>query len=65
MAAILIAIPAFYGLYNADSIYERASYTIILIIVATTGLGPFLHSYQRDFQQKFETVQVGLSIMEV
>ena len=40
IAAILIAIPAFYGLYNADSVLERASYTIILIIVATTGFGP-------------------------
>ena len=40
IAAILIAIPAFYGLYNADSVFERASYTIILIIVATTGFGP-------------------------
>ena len=40
IAAILIAIPSFYGLYNADSVLERASYTIILIIVATTGFGP-------------------------
>ena len=40
IAAIIIAIPAFYGLYNADSVLERASYTIILIIVATTGFGP-------------------------
>ena len=40
IAAILIAIPAFYGLYNADSVFERALYTIILIIVATTGFGP-------------------------
>ena len=40
MAAILIAIPAFYGLYNSDSVFERAMYTVILIIVATTGFGP-------------------------
>ena len=40
IAAILIAIPAFYGLYNADSVFERAMYTVILIIVATTGFGP-------------------------
>ena len=40
MAAMLVAIPAFYGLYHADSTFERASYTIILIIVATTGFGP-------------------------
>ena len=40
LGAIALAIPAFYGLYNADSTYERISYTIILIIVATTGFGP-------------------------
>ena len=40
IAAILIAIPAFYGLYNSDSVFERAMYTVILIIVATTGFGP-------------------------
>ena len=40
MAAIVVAIPAFYGLYNADSALERAWYTVALIIVATTGFGP-------------------------
>ncbi len=40
MAAIIVAIPTFYGLYNADSAYERISYTILLIVVATTGFGP-------------------------
>ena len=40
IAAILIAIPTFYGLYSTDSVFERALYTIILIIVATTGFGP-------------------------
>lgn len=40
VAAISLAIPAFYGLYNADSTFERALYTIVLIIVATTGFGP-------------------------
>ncbi len=40
IAAIVIAIPAFYGLYNSETPYERAAYTIILIIVATTGFGP-------------------------
>ncbi|MDH3823913.1 MAG: MFS transporter, partial [Nitrosopumilus sp.] len=40
IAAISLAIPAFYGLYNADSTFERALYTIVLIIVATTGFGP-------------------------
>ncbi len=40
IAAIALAIPAFYGLYNAESTFERASYTVLLIIVATTGFGP-------------------------
>ena len=38
--AMIIAIPTFYGLYNAESVFERVSYTIVLIIVATTGFGP-------------------------
>ena len=40
MMAIVLAIPAFYGLYYAESIFERVVYTIVLIIVATTGFGP-------------------------
>ena len=40
IATIGLAIPTFYGLYNAESVYERAIYTIVLIIVATTGFGP-------------------------
>jgi MFS family permease len=40
LAAIALAVPTFYGLYNAESAIERAGYTIILIIVATTGFGP-------------------------
>ena len=40
LGAIALAIPTFFGLYNADSVFERISYTIILIIVATTGFGP-------------------------
>lgn len=40
MIAIVLAIPAFYGLYYAESIFERVVYTIVLIIVATTGFGP-------------------------
>ena len=39
-AAITLAIPAFYGLYNSEQVIERVGYTIILIIVATTGFGP-------------------------
>ena len=40
MAAIVLAIPMFYGLYNAETAYERITYTVILIVVATTGFGP-------------------------
>ena len=40
MAAIAFAIPAFYGLYHAESAFERIVYTVVLIVVATTGFGP-------------------------
>jgi len=40
IAAMIVAIPSFYGLYNAESTYERITYTVILIVVATTGFGP-------------------------
>ena len=40
IGAIALAIPVFYGLYTTDSAIERAYYTMILIIVATTGFGP-------------------------
>ncbi|MCA9827041.1 MAG: MFS transporter [Nitrosopumilus sp.] len=40
IAAMIVAIPTFYGLYYAESAYERAVYTVILIVVATTGFGP-------------------------
>jgi MFS family permease len=40
MAAIIVAIPAFYGLYYAESTFERIVYTVLLIVVATTGFGP-------------------------
>ncbi|QLH05925.1 MFS transporter [Nitrosopumilus ureiphilus] len=40
MAAIALAIPTFYGLYYAESTFERIAYTVVLIAVATTGFGP-------------------------
>jgi MFS family permease len=40
IAAMIVAIPSFYGLYNAESTHERITYTVILIVVATTGFGP-------------------------
>jgi len=40
IAAMTVAIPTFYGLYYTESVYERVAYTIILIVVATTGFGP-------------------------
>lgn len=39
-SAIIIAIPALYGLYHATSFYARSLYTIILIFAATSGFGP-------------------------
>ncbi|VVC05993.1 Putative sialic acid transporter [uncultured archaeon] len=40
ISAIILAIPAIYGLYHAVSFYERAVYTVILIFAATSGFGP-------------------------
>jgi MFS transporter, MHS family, proline/betaine transporter len=40
IAAIVLAVPTFYGLYNATTPFERIIYTIILIMAATTGFGP-------------------------
>ncbi|WP_420544647.1 MFS transporter [Nitrosopumilus sp.] len=40
IAAIIVAIPAFFGLYYSETVFERIAYTIILIMVATTGFGP-------------------------
>ena len=40
ISAIVIAIPALYGLYHATLFYSRALFTAILIFVATSGFGP-------------------------
>ncbi|HYL65778.1 MAG TPA: MFS transporter [Nitrosopumilaceae archaeon] len=40
ISAIIIAIPALYGLYHATSFYSRSLYTVILIFAATSGFGP-------------------------
>ena len=40
IAAIVLAVPTFYGLYHATTAFERIVYTIILILVATSGFGP-------------------------
>lgn len=60
MAAIALAIPTFYGLYNADSVYERAIYTIILIIVATTGFGPIPAFLSERFPTELRNSASGL-----
>jgi len=60
MAAIALAIPTFYGLYNADSVYERATYTIILIIVATTGFGPIPAFLSERFPTELRNSASGL-----
>jgi MFS family permease len=39
LGAIIVAIPAIYGLYHAGLFYERALLTVILIFFATTGFG--------------------------
>ena len=40
IAAIVLAVPTFYGLYHATTAFERIVYTIILILAATSGFGP-------------------------
>ena len=40
IAAIILAIPSIYGLYNSETEFERILYTIVLIMAATTGFGP-------------------------
>ena len=40
IAAIMLAVPTLFGLYNATSFVERTFYMIILIMAATTGFGP-------------------------
>ena len=40
ISAIVIAIPALYGLYHAASFYYRSLFTAILIFAATSGFGP-------------------------
>ena len=40
IAAIMLAVPTLFGLYNATSFVERTFYMVILIMAATTGFGP-------------------------
>ena len=54
IAAISLAIPVFYGLYNTDSAIERASYTMILIIVATTGFRAYSCIFVREISNRNE-----------
>lgn len=39
-ASAILAIPVLYGLFNATTFLERVIFTIILIMVATSGFGP-------------------------
>ena len=39
LASIILAVPALYGLFNAVSFFERMIFTIILMMIATTGFG--------------------------
>ena len=60
IGAIVLAIPAFYGLYNAESVIERIGYTIILIIVATTGFGPIPAFLSERFPTEVRNSASGL-----
>jgi MHS family proline/betaine transporter-like MFS transporter len=39
-ASVILAVPVLYGLFNATTFLERIIFTIILIMVATSGFGP-------------------------
>ncbi len=39
-ASLVLAIPVLYGLFNASTFFERIIFTIILIMIATSGFGP-------------------------
>ncbi|HSB83509.1 MAG TPA: MFS transporter [Nitrosarchaeum sp.] len=60
IAAIAVAVPTFYGLYNTELIYERVAYTIILIIVATTGFGPIPAFLSERFPTEIRNSASGL-----
>jgi MFS family permease len=40
VTATILAIPVLYGLFNATTFFERIIFTIILIMVGTSGFGP-------------------------
>ena len=40
MSAMILSVPVLYGLFNASTFFERIIFTMILIMVATTGFGP-------------------------
>jgi MFS family permease len=40
ISAVILAVPVLYGLFNATTFLEKIIYTIILIMVTTTGFGP-------------------------
>jgi MFS family permease len=39
-ASAILAVPVLYGLFNASTFLERIIFTIILIMIATSGFGP-------------------------
>ncbi len=39
-ASVVLAVPVLYGLFNADTFLERMLFTIMLIMIATSGFGP-------------------------
>ena len=59
IAAIVIAIPALYGLYHASNIFERIVYVIILIMASTTGFGPIPAFLSERFQTSIRNSASG------
>lgn len=59
IAAMIIAIPSIFGLYNATNTSDRAIYTIFIIIAATSGFGPIPAFLSERFQTEIRNSASG------
>lgn len=59
VSAAVLSIPALYGLYNAQTIFERAIFTAIFIFVTTTGFGPIPAFLSEKFSTEIRNSATG------
>jgi MFS family permease len=59
ISAAVLSIPALYGLYNAQTIFERAIFTAIFIFVTTTGFGPIPAFLSEKFSTEIRNSATG------